>query len=74
MDERLLLRVLTRLVRIHGELGDEYYRDAVRGALVAIGRSAMRAAECDIISKGNVVPMPLPRSDDWVDEGGDDAA
>lgn len=69
MDERLLVRVLTRLVRVHAEFGDEYYRDAVRGALVAIGRSAMRAAEADVARNDNVVALPLPGSDRWSDDG-----
>ena len=71
MDERLLVRVLTRLVRVHAELGEEHYRDAVRGALVAIGRSAMRAAEVDVARSGNVVALPLPKSDHRHDDGDD---
>ena len=71
MDERLLVRVLTRLVRVHAEFGEEYYRDAVRGALVAIGRSAMRAAEVDMARSDNVVALPLPKSDHWPDNGDD---
>lgn len=69
MDERLLVRVLTRLVRVHAEFGEEYYRDAVRGALVAIGRSAMRAAETDLAGRDNVLTFPLPKSDNWPDDG-----
>ncbi len=39
MDEILLVRVLTRLVRVHAEFGEDIYEEAVHQALVAIGRS-----------------------------------
>lgn len=59
MDERLLIRIVARLVRIHDELGDEFYQDAVRACLVAIGRTAMRAAE-GTADMDNVVIFPNP--------------
>lgn len=61
MDERLLIRVVARLVRVHDELGDETFDDAVRGCLVAIGRSAMRAAEGNRDME-NVVIFPNPHA------------
>ena len=62
MDDTLLIRVLARLVQVRLELGDKCYEDAVSGALVAIGRSAMRAAEVEAAKAApqgaNVVPFP----------------
>lgn len=69
LDERLLLRVMARLVRIHDQFGNDVYRDAARGALVAMGRSAMRAAEGNV-DTGNVVMFPPdPGSFDGDDNG-----
>lgn len=42
MDE-LLIRVLTRLLRVHGELGEESFEEAAHRALLAIAL----AVQCD---------------------------
>ncbi|WP_108462400.1 hypothetical protein [Devosia naphthalenivorans] len=73
MDELLLVRVLTRLVQVRLELGDKCYEDAAAGALVAIGRSAMRAAEMEAglaeVHDDNVIPF---QSHGWQARSGDD--
>ena len=64
MDE-LLIRVLTRLVRVYDELGAESFERAGNRALVTIARSvqldAERKAGLEETSLGDgVVPFPLP--------------
>lgn len=49
MDE-LLIRVLTRLLRVHDELGEESYEEAAHRALVAIAL----AVQCDAERKAGV--------------------
>ncbi|SMQ85906.1 hypothetical protein SAMN06295905_3201 [Devosia lucknowensis] len=44
MDD-LLIRVLTRLVRVHDELGQESFEHAANRALVSIARSVQLDAE-----------------------------
>lgn len=75
MDE-LLIRVLTRLVRVHDELGEDSFERAANRALVTIARSVQVDAErkAGIVAPtfgDGVVPFPgssvRPR-------GGDDAA
>ncbi|KKB08802.1 hypothetical protein [Devosia chinhatensis] len=44
MDD-LLIRVLTRLVRVHDELGEESFEHAANRALVSIARSVQLDAE-----------------------------
>jgi hypothetical protein len=66
MDE-LLIRVLTRLLRVHDELGTDSFEDAAHRALVAIAL----AVQCDAerkagVSDGSridqqVVPFPLAK-------------
>jgi hypothetical protein len=75
MDE-MLIRVMTRLVRIYDELGEESFENAANRAMVTIARSvqldAERKAGMASLSMGDgVVPFPAagtrPR-------GGGDAA
>ncbi len=54
MDE-LLIRVLTRLLRVHDELGEESFEEAAHRALVAIAL----AVQCDAERKAGV-PDTLP--------------
>lgn len=44
MDE-LLIRILTRLVRVYDELGEESFENAAHRALVTIARSVQLDAE-----------------------------
>lgn len=44
MDE-LLIRILTRLVRVHDELGEKSFENAANRALVSIARSVQLDAE-----------------------------
>jgi len=44
MDE-LLIRILTRLVRVYDELGEPAFEDAAHRAMVAIARSVQLEAE-----------------------------
>lgn len=66
MDE-MLIRVMTRLVRIYDELGEESFENAANRALVSIARSvqldAERKAGVEGPSPGDgVVPFPGPSS------------
>jgi hypothetical protein len=67
MDE-LLIRVMTRLLRVHDELGEESFEDAAHRALVAIAMAAQFEAErkagtLDYQSSGeHVVPFPLAKA------------
>jgi hypothetical protein len=66
MDE-MLIRVMTRLVRIYDELGEESFHNAANRALVSIARSVQLDAEGKAGLKGpslgdGVVPFPLPSS------------
>jgi len=54
MDE-LLIRVLTRLLRVHDELGKDSFEEAAHRALVAIAL----AVQCDAQRKAGV-PDTLP--------------
>jgi hypothetical protein len=66
MDE-LLIRVLTRLLRVHEELGDESFEEAAHRALLAIALTV----QCDAERKAGVdgrpdasqqvVPFPLAK-------------
>ena len=58
MDE-LLIRVLTRLLRVHDELGEESFEDAAHRALVAIALAVQFEAE-------RKAGGPAPRSDQQV--------
>lgn len=64
MDE-LLIRILTRLVRVHDELGEESFKNAANRALVTIARSVQLDAEeragCSPVAGGDVVRFPLGR-------------
>jgi hypothetical protein len=66
MDE-LLIRIMTRLVRVHDELGEESFENAAHRALVTIARSVQIDAERKAGLEGpklgdGVVPFPLPSS------------
>jgi hypothetical protein len=66
MDEALI-RVMTRLVRIYDELGEESFENAASRALVAIARSVQIDAERKAGLEGprlgeGVVAFPLPHS------------
>lgn len=67
MDD-LLLKVLSRLVTIHDELGEESYQDAAHRALLAIALAAKVEAERSAsihqanVGEGVVVPFPLSRT------------
>ncbi len=66
MDE-MLIRVMTRLVRIYDELGEESFENAANRALVTIARSVQIDAERKAGLEGpklgdGVVPFPLPSS------------
>jgi hypothetical protein len=62
MDE-LLIRVMTRLVRVHDEMGERCFEEAAHRALVTIARSVQLDAERRIrieppnLGEG-VVPFP----------------
>ena len=63
MDE-LLIRIMTRLVRVYDELGEESFENAANRALVTIARSvqidAERKAGLEGPSLGDgVVPFPV---------------
>jgi hypothetical protein len=63
MDE-LLIRVLTRLVRVHDELGERSFEDAAQRALVAIAMAVQieanrRAGVPEVVPHGDVVHFPL---------------
>ena len=65
MDD-LLIRVLTRLVRVHDELGEGAFEDAAHRALVAIALAVQveanrRAGAPDVIHPDGVLPFPLER-------------
>lgn len=69
MDEVLLVRVLTRLVRVHAELGDGCFEEATKNALLAIARTAHREAERRAATLAaehgpNVLVMRRPSRDD----------
>lgn len=66
MDD-LLIRVLTRLLRVHEELGEESFEDAAHRALVAIALAVRAEAEnragCSETSDASsVVPFPLAKA------------
>ena len=67
MDE-LLIRVLTRLLRVHDELGEESFEAAAHRALVAIALAVQIDAERKAgslnraSSTDGVVPFPLSSS------------
>ncbi len=65
MDE-LLIRVLTRLLRVHDELGEESFEDAAHRALVAIALAVKFEAERKAGGPApradrQVVPFPLAK-------------
>lgn len=66
MTDELLIRVLTRLLRVHDELGDRAFIDAANRSLVAIATSvqveADRRAGIERPSAQQVVPFPLATS------------
>lgn len=76
MDE-LLIRIITRLVRVHDEMGYQCFEDASHRALVAIARTvqldacAKAGLEQPSLGEG-VLPFPLPGSRNA--PGGRDAA
>lgn len=55
MDE-LLIRVLTRLLRVHDELGEESFEEAAHRALVAIAL----AVQCDAERKAGGPEITTP--------------
>ncbi|KKB09469.1 hypothetical protein [Devosia chinhatensis] len=64
MDD-LLIRIITRLVRVHDEMGQKCFEDAAQRSLVAIARTvqveAGRKAGLEQPSLGDgVLPFPLP--------------
>ena len=66
MDD-LLIRVLTRLLRVHDELGESSFEEAAHRALVAIALAVQVEAERKAGGKqnrgeGRIVPFPLSRS------------
>jgi hypothetical protein len=66
MDE-MLIRLMTRLVRIYDELGEQSFQNAANRAMLTIARSvqidAERKAGMEERSLGDsVVPFPLPSS------------
>lgn len=66
MDE-LLIRVLTRLLRVHDELGDTAFEDAAHRALVAIALAVQfeadrKAGALDPLPDEAVVPFPIASS------------
>lgn len=66
MTDELLIRVLTRLLRVHDELGDMAFEDAANRSLVAIALSVQKQAETragvTLPDLGNgVVPFPGSR-------------
>lgn len=66
MDE-MLIRVMTRLVRIYDELGEESFENAANRAMVTIARSVQLDAERKAGLEGpklgeGVVPFPVPSS------------
>lgn len=56
MDE-LLIRVLTRLLRVHDELGEESFEEAAHRAVLAIAL----AVQCEAVRKAG---LPEPRAGD----------
>jgi hypothetical protein len=60
-QERLLVRVLTRLVQVHEGFGDDCFKTAAHNALVAIARAAHeQAVEMVGLQLGtNVVKLPV---------------
>lgn len=66
MDD-LLIRVITRLVRVHDEMGQQCFEDAAQRSLVAIARTvqveAGRKAGLEQPSLGDgVLPFPVAGS------------
>lgn len=66
MDD-LLIRVLTRLLRVHEELGEASFEDAAHRALVAIALAVRAEAEdragcSDTPPSGAVVSFPLAKA------------
>lgn len=65
MDD-LLIRVLTRLLRVNDELGAPAFEDAAHRALVAIAlavqfEASRKAGLKDVHTDDQVVPFPLAR-------------
>lgn len=76
MDE-LLIRIITRLVRVHDEMGQRCFEDAAHRAIVAIARTVQLEACARAGMKQpelgeGVLPFPVPGS--RIDLGGRDAA
>lgn len=68
MDE-LLIRIITRLVRVHDEMGQQCFEDAAQRSLVAIARTvqieAGRKAGMRLPELGEgVLPFPIAGSRD----------
>lgn len=65
MDD-LLVRVLTRLLRVHEELGPEAFEESAQRALIAIAHAvqfeANRRAGVEPARDPDVIPLPLPGS------------
>ncbi|GAB5426662.1 MAG: hypothetical protein Devi2KO_01210 [Devosia indica] len=67
MDETLI-RIMTRLVRVHDEMGERCFEEAAQRALVTIARTvqieASRRAGVDepALAEG-VLPFPAPKSE-----------
>jgi hypothetical protein len=65
MDD-LLIRVLTRLLRVHEEMGEKAFEDAAHRALVAIALAVQIEASRKLGIHGpaldeQIVPFPLDR-------------
>lgn len=58
MDD-LLIRIITRLVRVHDEMGQQCFEDAAQRSLVAIARTVQ-------IEAGKKAGMELPELGDGV--------
>lgn len=76
MDE-LIIRIMTRLVRVYDEIGEEAFENAANRALVTIARSVQLDAERkagvpDPVLGEGVVPFPTGAS--RVSTPSDDAA
>lgn len=76
MTDELLIRVLTRLLRVHDELGPSAFEEAAQRSLVAIAVSvqaeANRRADLHPEFGNGVVPFSLGRT--RIGGGSDDAA
>jgi hypothetical protein len=78
MDD-LLIRVLTRLLRVHEEMGERCFEEAAQRALVAIARTVQVEASRKLGIHGpaldqQIVPFPSDRRRPMGRSPGDDVA